>query len=351
MIERLVIKEKYGVIPNSVLYDTKLSLRAKGLYAYLQAKPQGWAFSTERFEGPESPEVIKKTLNELIKAGYLARIQIYDQKHRFRGYLYILKSNPNDPVSDLVQAELKKIEVENPATENPSPEKPATENPTSEKPTPETRLNSLSDNETHGLYKNRDIKTEDIKKENNIDIESIKNELLLTEMHLNVNKRLGEMVRLGLGEFYEAIPPDVVDLLKELGWPRKNLTKYDRTQIFKLRDMAGDWENLKAYFRKCIELRPVFSFLNGFDWDTLIRKYDLIMTYEKAPKVDYGRFETPKAWAKFCVDNVPERWIRKLTFEWYFYWRFSDISMQDLETLVEKILKAKESIKRETAGV
>lgn len=34
----------YTQVPNDVLYDGKLSLKAKGLWAYMNAKPSGWFF-------------------------------------------------------------------------------------------------------------------------------------------------------------------------------------------------------------------------------------------------------------------------------------------------------------------
>jgi hypothetical protein len=376
MIERLLIKNKYGVVPNTVLADKTLSLRAKGLYAYLNSKPSNWQFRLDRVESVDGIQAVRSAMNELIERGYVERRKIYDDKHRFRGYIYILKEQPGEAVpeseiteainSPAVQDETEMLEnptSENKMLENPTSKNKMSENPSSEKPTSENQrsemgVSPLATNGKPDRYKNGYNKT-DIKKEkifnnkgktknegdNIIDLQQIKQELSLASWHLNVNKRAGDMV--SLGEFYEAVPPGVEKVLKELGLNR-NLTKFDREQLFKLRDLAGSWENVESYLQKCVELRPRFGFLMGFDWQTLLKKYDFIVSYEPAPIVDYSKFETPKSWLKYCVNNVPERWVRKLTFDWYFHWRFTDLTMQDVERLVAKILEAKKQVANQT---
>lgn len=38
----------FTTVPNSVLNDPRLSWKSKGLWAYIQSKPDGWDFSSER---------------------------------------------------------------------------------------------------------------------------------------------------------------------------------------------------------------------------------------------------------------------------------------------------------------
>jgi hypothetical protein len=382
MIERLLIKNKYGVVPNTVLADNSLSLRAKGLYAYLNSKPHNWQFRLDRVESTDGIQAVRSAMNELIERGYVERRKIYDEKHRFRGYIYILKEHPGETVAEneiieainspAVQDETEMLEnpssenkmLENPSSknkmsENPSSKNKMSENPSSEKPTSENRRSEmggspLATNGKPDRYKNGYNKTDNKKEkifnnkgktkneeDNIIDLQTLKQELSLAGWHLNVNKRIGDMV--ALGEFYEAVPPAVEKLLKELGLNR-NLTKFDREQLFKLRDLAGGWENVESYLKKCVELRPRFGFLMGFDWQILLKKYDFIVSYEPAPTVDFSKFETPKAWLKYCVNNISDRWVRKLTFDWYFHWRFTDLTMQDVERLVQKILELKKQV-------
>ena len=94
---KLVIKNKYGVIPNELLNNPEVSLRAKGLFAFLQSKPENWKFSVERIASQlkEGKQAIRKALQALEKAGYLKRVLTYDDENkRLTGYDYILYGNP-----------------------------------------------------------------------------------------------------------------------------------------------------------------------------------------------------------------------------------------------------------------
>lgn len=75
-------------VANTVLRDKRLSLRAKGLYAYLFSKPEGWVFHMEVMaeELRESKGLIYSAINELITAGYIIREQV--NNGRFGGIVY-----------------------------------------------------------------------------------------------------------------------------------------------------------------------------------------------------------------------------------------------------------------------
>lgn len=62
-------------IANEILYRSSLSLKAKGLYAYLFSKPPDWDFAAERIaiECKEERKTILATLKELEKSGLLKR--------------------------------------------------------------------------------------------------------------------------------------------------------------------------------------------------------------------------------------------------------------------------------------
>lgn len=76
-------------VANCVLTDKRLSLRAKGMYAYLFSKPEGWVFHFEAMaeELRESKGLIYSAINELITAGYIERIQ-ENAGGRFGGITY-----------------------------------------------------------------------------------------------------------------------------------------------------------------------------------------------------------------------------------------------------------------------
>ena len=62
-------------IPNTILQNKNLTLKAKGLWAYLNSKPEGWDFSAERIaaEQADGREAVKSALRELENAGLLVR--------------------------------------------------------------------------------------------------------------------------------------------------------------------------------------------------------------------------------------------------------------------------------------
>lgn len=62
-------------VANDVLSDKKVSFEAKGLYAYLYSKPDGWNFNYIRIaeDTKESKNTVLKILHELEESGYLIR--------------------------------------------------------------------------------------------------------------------------------------------------------------------------------------------------------------------------------------------------------------------------------------
>jgi len=81
----------FTMVANCVLNDQRLSLKAKGLFAYLYSKPDGWHFSYKRIaqDHKEGERAILVALNELTQCGYLRR------KKRNDGRMdYYLTYNP-----------------------------------------------------------------------------------------------------------------------------------------------------------------------------------------------------------------------------------------------------------------
>jgi hypothetical protein len=115
-MSKLRLSNKYGVAPHSVLYSRDISLKAKGLYTYMQSKPDGWQFSASRIalECKEERGSIEGGLKELDDAGYLKRSKHQNQQGHWE-WVHTLSENPMQafPASD------------NPAQENPAQENPA----------------------------------------------------------------------------------------------------------------------------------------------------------------------------------------------------------------------------------
>jgi hypothetical protein len=128
-MSKLRILTRYGQVPNSILNDGEISLRAKGLFAFLQSKPDDWKFSIGRIskQSKEGKSAIRSALNELEAMGFLRRTAVKNRNGKFIGYDYEL--------SDLPSSENRTMAGENddtPLSDLPSSEKPSSEKPSSE---------------------------------------------------------------------------------------------------------------------------------------------------------------------------------------------------------------------------
>jgi len=113
---KLIIKRRYGTIPNDLLNSIDISFKAKGLYAFIQSKPDSWEFSAERIakQVKEGLPSIISGLKELEIYGYLVRHR-YQNNRGFWIVDYLLYEIPNE---------------ENLVLGNPQQEKPTTGKPT-----------------------------------------------------------------------------------------------------------------------------------------------------------------------------------------------------------------------------
>lgn len=104
----------YGRTPNELLNDKTISLKAKGLFAFMESKPDDWSFSVTKIGRlvKESRDAVAAGLIELESSGYLTRSRYQDSS----GYWQVEYSLTDRPSSDI------------PTTENPSQENPSTEN-------------------------------------------------------------------------------------------------------------------------------------------------------------------------------------------------------------------------------
>jgi len=129
-MSKLQIKNRYAITPNELLNNKEISLKAKGLFGFLQSKPDNWSFSIERIakQTKDGKDGIRTAILELEKSKYLQRKPRKNSNGEWDGYDYILA------------------------------DKPLTENPTTVKPTTEN---------THTLSK-KDNSKKDIVKKNNI---------------------------------------------------------------------------------------------------------------------------------------------------------------------------------------
>ena len=74
-MSKLQIKNRYAVTPNELLNNKEISLKAKGLFAFLQSKPDNWSFSAEKIalQLKEGVKTVRTTLRELESFGLLEK--------------------------------------------------------------------------------------------------------------------------------------------------------------------------------------------------------------------------------------------------------------------------------------
>lgn len=82
MAKQTVENIPFTQVANVVLNDKTLSMKAKGMYAYLFSKPNDWEFSSERIQRdfPDGIDAVLSALKELVKVGYLQRMKRPDGK-------------------------------------------------------------------------------------------------------------------------------------------------------------------------------------------------------------------------------------------------------------------------------
>lgn len=94
-MSKLRIKNRFGMTPNWLLNSKEVTLKAKGLYGYLQSKPDGWIFSITGIctQCVENRTAIRTALKELEDLKVLIRQQVKGANGRFINE-YILFDQP-----------------------------------------------------------------------------------------------------------------------------------------------------------------------------------------------------------------------------------------------------------------
>ena len=128
---KILITRKYGVPPNELLNNKNISLKAKGLYAYIQSKPDNWDFSVKKMscQLKEGVDGITAAVKELEDNGYLMRKKYQNDKGFFDMDYYLFETPFNVHLS---KEELIKSIEENQEMDSPNEEKPSSDFPVKE---------------------------------------------------------------------------------------------------------------------------------------------------------------------------------------------------------------------------
>lgn len=98
-MKKYISKKEKGFlqIPNSILSDPNISLKAKTVLAIMLSLPDNWDFSIEGISGKckESKDCIAKAVNELIDAGYVIRTKTRGADGRITKWDYEVFEEPS----------------------------------------------------------------------------------------------------------------------------------------------------------------------------------------------------------------------------------------------------------------
>lgn len=92
----------YAQIPNAMLHDNRLSMKAKGLLSFLLSLPPDWVIykSTLPNYFDDGYSAISSAWDELVEAGYILSVQMIGEGHKFQGWNHVVyyesyKKKPN----------------------------------------------------------------------------------------------------------------------------------------------------------------------------------------------------------------------------------------------------------------
>jgi ribulose bisphosphate carboxylase small subunit len=93
-------RQRYTVVANEAIEDSRLSFKARGILLWLLSKPDGWEVRSDAIAaaGGEGRDAVRSGLTELEKAGYLVRSRERDEKGQWRTVSVIFE-RPNAQVS------------------------------------------------------------------------------------------------------------------------------------------------------------------------------------------------------------------------------------------------------------
>lgn len=107
MTEQSTLKKRqipFTQISNFVINDPRISLKAKGLFAYIESKPDGWQFFPEEMESRTTDGIasIRNGLKELETFGYLRHERVRDNMGRVKGARYFLNWEGNNHLTAIL---------------------------------------------------------------------------------------------------------------------------------------------------------------------------------------------------------------------------------------------------------
>ena len=114
-------KTQFTQAPSRLVKDKEISLAAKGLFAFMQDKPDGWNFTIKSMASQlkEGENAIRTCLNQLKEFGWVTYIKHHDGTGTYSLNFTPVKTKPNDENPHEENHHLAYQNDENPNDENP----------------------------------------------------------------------------------------------------------------------------------------------------------------------------------------------------------------------------------------
>lgn len=134
-------KSTFTQVPDEILNDVNVTLRAKGLYSYLLTKPDNWIYieSVMLREVKEGRDAFRATIKELLECGYLVKEILRDGKGKVKGSCFTLLQ--------------EKLVTGKPTSGNPQEAEPTSGNP----PSNNTNINHTNLIHTNLILKEKQL--------------------------------------------------------------------------------------------------------------------------------------------------------------------------------------------------
>lgn len=105
-IFRVKHNQNYSVINNTINFDNRLTMKAKGIWMYAFSRPDDWQFHLNDIVNQcvDGEKAIKSGLRELEECGYLQRVQEKDKQGRFEKVEWCFYETPRELKEKVPQA-------------------------------------------------------------------------------------------------------------------------------------------------------------------------------------------------------------------------------------------------------
>ena len=102
-------KKGWTTVYRSVAQDTRLTLKARGLFLLMQSLPEDWTYTISGLaaKAGTGKDQVRAALKELAEVGYLVKEQAHDSGGKFTRNVFILQDEAPSPLSENRQRKIR----------------------------------------------------------------------------------------------------------------------------------------------------------------------------------------------------------------------------------------------------